>query len=83
MTELAYLIGIFQDPFIAICPHSFRIGPATYASMPCALSQPNMDWMEVPLLQEEISFPAKIKPLEIIGGEVFLPDGPGWGFPEF
>ena len=68
---------------IPVCPHSFRTGPAAYANMHWALSQHNMDWMEIPLLPEGVSFPSNFKPLEIKEGQVFLPDGPGLGLPEF
>lgn len=80
---MAKKISVLADLYnIPVCPHSFRIGPAAYASMHWAVSQHNMDWMEIPLLPEEISFPSNVKPLEPIEGHVRLPDGPGLGLSE-
>ncbi|MBI4765074.1 MAG: mandelate racemase/muconate lactonizing enzyme family protein [Deltaproteobacteria bacterium] len=67
---------------IPVCPHSFRIGPAAYANMHWALSQQNMDWMEIPLLPEGRSFPSKPPLLKLRNGQVILPEGPGFGFPK-
>lgn len=64
---------------IPICPHSFRIGPAAYANMHWAMSQTNMEWMEIPLLPEGVSFPATCAPLKMDRGMVKLPEGPGIG----
>ncbi len=81
---LARKISVLADlNNLLVCPHSFRIGPAAYANMHWALSQNNMDWMEVPLLPEGICFPSRFKPLKIIEGQVLLPEGPGLGLPEF
>lgn len=79
---MAQKISVLADLYnIPVCPHSFRIGPAAYANMHWALSQHNMDWMEVPLLPEGYSFPSGYPPLEIDGGHVKLPQGPGLGLP--
>ena len=81
---MARKISVLADLYnLPVCPHSFRIGPAAYANMHWALSHHNMDWMEVPLLPEGISFPTNFKPLKIIEGQVLLPEGPGLGLPEF
>jgi D-galactarolactone cycloisomerase len=80
---MARKISVLADLYnIPVCPHSFRIGPAAYANMHWALSQLNMDWMEIPLLPEGRSFPSNTPALEIINGEVKLPEGLGFGQPE-
>jgi len=77
---VARKISVLADLYnIPVCPHSFRIGPAAYANMHWALSQPNMDWMEIPLLPKGYSFPSDSPPLEMVNGEVKLPEGPGLG----
>ena len=79
---MARKISVLADLYnVPVCPHSFRIGPAAYANMHWALSQPNMDWMEIPLLPEGVSFPSKYQPLSMVNGEVRLPQGPGFGLP--
>jgi L-alanine-DL-glutamate epimerase-like enolase superfamily enzyme len=79
---MARKISVLADLYnIPVCPHSFRIGPAAYANMQWALSQYNMDWMEIPLLPEGVSFPSHYAPLEMVNGEVKLPEGPGFGLP--
>lgn len=42
----------------------------------------NIFWMEIPLLPEEYSFPSNYPSLEMINGQVKLPQGPGLGPPE-
>ena len=80
---MARKISVLADLYnIPVCPHSFRLGPAAYANMHWALSQHNMDWMEIPLLPEGYSFPSKYPPLEMADGQVRLPPGPGLGLPQ-
>jgi len=77
---MARKISILADLYnIPVCPHSFRIGPAAYANMHWALSQTNMDWMEIPLLPEGLTFPSQTPALIMEKGEVKLPEGPGFG----
>ncbi len=77
---MARKISVLADLHnIPVCPHSFRIGPAAYANMHWALSQPNMDWMEIPLLPDGASFPSNTPPLTLVKGKVQLPEGPGFG----
>jgi len=64
-----------------ICPHGFRIGPALYANVHWALTQFNMEWLEIPLLPEGYKFPSEVPMPEMIDGEVLLPSGPGLGVP--
>ena len=79
---MARKISVLADLYnIPVCPHSFRIGPAAYANMHWALSQHNMDWMEIPLLPEGLLFPSKYPELPMVNGEVRLPPGPGVGLP--
>jgi D-galactarolactone cycloisomerase len=66
----------------AICPHSFVIGPSSYANAHWAFSQMNMEWMEIPFLSEGLSFPACTPPLKIIDGMTQLPEGSGLGVPK-
>jgi len=66
---------------IAICPHSFRTGPAAYANVHWALSQMNMEWLEIPWLPEGYDFPAGVPELEMKDGKVGLPTGIGLGTP--
>ena len=80
---IAKKVSVLADLYnIPICPHSFRIGPAAYANMHWALSQHNMDWMEIPLLPEGYSFPSNYPSLEMVDGQVKLPKGPGFGLPQ-
>jgi L-alanine-DL-glutamate epimerase-like enolase superfamily enzyme len=65
----------------AICPHSFTIGPSSYANAHWALTQMNMEWMEIPLLPEGSSFPACTPPLKMVDGMIQLPEGSGLGAP--
>ena len=65
-----------------VCPHGFRIGPALYANIHWALTQMNMEWLEIPWLPGDLVFPAGVPMPEMINGEVPLPDGPGLGVPE-
>jgi D-galactarolactone cycloisomerase len=77
---MARKISVLADLYnIPVCPHSFRIGPAAYANMHWALSQQNMDWMEIPLLPEGVSFPSDTPRLKMVKGRVILPEGPGFG----
>jgi D-galactarolactone cycloisomerase len=64
-----------------ICPHSFVIGPSSYANAHWALTQMNMEWMEIPLIPEGLSFPAGTPPLSMVDGMIQLPEGPGLGVP--
>lgn len=80
---MARKVSVLADLYnIPVCPHSFRIGPAAYANMHWSLSQHNMDWMEIPLLPEGYSFPSNYPSLEMIDGQVKLPQGPGLGLPQ-
>jgi len=63
----------------AICPHSFVIGPSSYANAHWAFSQMNMEWMEIPFLPEGLSFPSRTPPLKIVNGRTQLPEGNGLG----
>jgi L-alanine-DL-glutamate epimerase-like enolase superfamily enzyme len=65
----------------AICPHSFVIGPSSYANAHWAFTQMNMEWMEIPLLPKGLSFPACIPGLKIVDGMTQLPEGTGLGVP--
>jgi len=65
----------------AVCPHNFRLGPSLYAAIHWALTQINMEWLEVPWLPEDYQFPSKVPLPEMVGGEVLLPPGPGLGVP--
>lgn len=65
----------------AICPHSFVIGPSSYANAHWAFTQLNMEWMEIPFLPEDLSFPSCTPPLKIVDGITQLPEGSGLGFP--
>lgn len=79
---MARKISVLADLYnIPVCPHSFRLGPAAYANLHWALSQHNMDWMEIPLLPEGYSFPSHYPPLEMADGRVKLPRGTGLGLP--
>jgi L-alanine-DL-glutamate epimerase-like enolase superfamily enzyme len=62
-----------------ICPHGFRIGPALYANIHWALTQMNMEWLEIPWLPEDLVFPSGVPMPEMINGEVHLPESPGLG----
>ena len=64
-----------------ICPHSFMVGPSSYANVHWALSQTNMDWLEIPLLPDGLSFPAGTAPLKMVDGKISLPEGSGLGTP--
>jgi L-alanine-DL-glutamate epimerase-like enolase superfamily enzyme len=77
-----------------ICPHGFRVGPALYANVHWALTQMNMEWLEIPMLPENYPFPPGISenyPFppgiyipKMINGEIYLPEGNGLGLhPEF
>ncbi|MBT4644115.1 MAG: mandelate racemase/muconate lactonizing enzyme family protein [Deltaproteobacteria bacterium] len=66
---------------VAICPHSFRTGPAAYANVHWALSQMNMEWLEIPWLPEGFGFPSGIPALDMKGGKISLPKGVGLGTP--
>jgi len=67
-----------------ICPHGFRVGPALYANVHWALTQMNMEWLEIPLLPERYPFPPGICIPTMINGEIYLPEGHGLGLhPEF
>jgi L-alanine-DL-glutamate epimerase-like enolase superfamily enzyme len=66
---------------VAICPHSFRTGPAAYANIHWAFTQMNMEWLEIPFLPEGRSLPSNTPDLKLIGGEIQFPDGPGFGVP--
>jgi len=77
---MARKVSVLADLYnIPVCPHSFRMGPAAYANVHWALSQHNMDWMEIPLLPEGYSFPSNFPPLEMVDGRVRLPQGHGLG----
>ena len=65
-----------------ICPHSYRTGPASYASIHWAMSHQNMGWLEIPWLPEGYEFPAKIPGPPLVEGKILLPEGPGFGVPE-
>lgn len=66
---------------VPICPHGFRVGPALYANIHWALTQINMEWLEIPLLPESYPlFPGICIP-NIIKGEIYLPEGYGLGLP--
>jgi L-alanine-DL-glutamate epimerase-like enolase superfamily enzyme len=65
----------------AICPHSFVVGPSSYANTHWAFSQMNMEWLEIPLLTEGLSFPSGTPPLKMVDGMIQLPGGPGLGVP--
>ncbi|MBW2063018.1 MAG: mandelate racemase/muconate lactonizing enzyme family protein [Deltaproteobacteria bacterium] len=67
---------------VAICPHSFRIGPAAYANIHWAFSQMNMEWIEIPLLPEGRTFPSNTPPLDMIDGQIQFPKGSGFGLLE-
>ena len=68
----------------SICPHGFRVGPALYANIHWALTQMNMEWVEIPLLPENYRLPPGICIPKVIDGEVYLPEGHGLGLhPEF
>ena len=67
-----------------ICPHGFRVGPALYANIHWALTQMNMEWLEIPLLPENYRFPSGICTPKMINGKIYLPEGYGLGLrPEF
>lgn len=66
---------------IAISPHSYRVGPGAYANVHWALTQEKMEWMEIPWIPEELSFPSGIPMLKMIDGLIQLPVGPGLGLP--
>jgi len=66
---------------LPICPHGFRIGPALYANIHWALSQMNMEWLEIPWLPAGFEFPAGVAVPELVDGELPLPEGPGLGVP--
>ena len=67
-----------------ICPHGFRVGPALHANVHWALTQMNMEWLEIPLLPESSPFPPGICIPKMINGQVYLPEGYGLGLhPEF
>jgi L-alanine-DL-glutamate epimerase-like enolase superfamily enzyme len=66
---------------IAICPHSMRVGPGTYANVHWALTQEKMEWMEIPWIPKDLSFPSNVPELKMIKGKVQLPTGPGLGLP--
>ncbi len=66
---------------VAICPHSFRTGPAAYANIHWAFTQMNMEWLEIPFLPAGRSLPSNTPDLKLIGGEIQFPDGPGFGVP--
>ena len=65
----------------SICPHSFIIGPSSYANAHWAHTQINMEWMEIPLFPEGLSFPAGTLPLKMVDGMIQLPEGVGLGVP--
>jgi len=65
----------------AICPHGFRIGPALYANIHWALTQMNMEWLEIPWLPEGYVFPSGVPMPEMVNGKVSLPETPGLGVP--
>jgi L-alanine-DL-glutamate epimerase-like enolase superfamily enzyme len=65
-----------------ICPHSFIVGPSSYANVHWAYTQMNMEWLEVPFLPEGFSFPAGTPALKMVDGLIQLPEGPGLGIPE-
>jgi L-alanine-DL-glutamate epimerase-like enolase superfamily enzyme len=63
----------------SICPHSFDVGPSSYAITHWAFTQKNMEWMEIPFLLEGLSFPATTEPLKMVAGMIQLPEGLGLG----
>ena len=65
----------------ALCPHAFRIGPALYASIHWALTQVNMEWLEIPWLPEGYAFPSGMPLPKMADGEMALPELPGLGLP--
>lgn len=76
--KVSALADLYNLP---ICPHGFRVGPALYANTHWALAELNMEWLEVPLLPDEISFATDIPVPEMEDGCLLLPEGPGLGLP--
>ncbi|MBW2622539.1 MAG: mandelate racemase/muconate lactonizing enzyme family protein [Deltaproteobacteria bacterium] len=80
--SMARKVSALADLYnVAVCPHSFRTGPAAYANIHWAFTQMNMEWLEIPFLPEGRSFPSNTPDLELINGEIQFPDGPGFGVP--
>jgi len=83
--SMARKISVIADLHnFPICPHGFRVGPALYANIHWALTQMNMEWLEIPLLPENYRFPSGICIPKMINGKIYLPEGYGLGLhPEF
>lgn len=80
---MARKVSVLADLYnIALSPHSYRVGPGAYANVHWALSQENMEWMEIPWLPDELSFASDIPRLTMVDGLITLPEGPGLGLPD-
>ena len=78
--SMARKISVIADLHnFPICPHGFRVGPALYANIHWALTQMNMEWLEIPLLPENYRFPSGICIPKMINGKIYLPEGYGLG----
>ncbi len=80
--SMARKVSVLADLHnLPICPHGIRIGPALYANIHWALTQMNMEWLEIPFLPEDYLFPSGVPMTEMVNGEVHLPTTPGLGVP--
>ena len=78
--SMARKISVLADLHnFQLCPHGFRVGPALYANIHWALTQMNMEWLEIPWLPEGYAFPSGVPTPEMEEGMVCLPEGPGLG----
>ena len=81
-TISVFAILVLADLYnVAVCPHGFRIGPALYANIHWALSQMNMEWLEIPFLPDGFAFSSGVPMPKMVNGQVYLPDAPGLGIP--
>jgi L-alanine-DL-glutamate epimerase-like enolase superfamily enzyme len=80
--SMARKVSVLADLHnVAISPHSYRVGPGAYANVQWALTEEKMEWMEIPWIPEDLSFPSGIPRLKMVEGQVQLPTGPGLGLP--
>ncbi|MCP4754070.1 MAG: mandelate racemase/muconate lactonizing enzyme family protein [Proteobacteria bacterium] len=78
--SMARKVSVLADLYnLVICPHSFRTGPASYANVHWALTQTNMEWLEIPWLPADYHFPSGIPALKMVDGKIALPEGAGLG----
>lgn len=82
LTAARQIGPLIEAANVALCPHSFRLGPSSLASLQWAMASPAGAWIEVPWLPEGAAFPSGVPIPEVdADGRVAAPTGHGLGLP--